>query len=219
MKKCPVKNQTHKPAAVLLTSTHCPHCQSLKTLLIDRNTRGQLQQLDVINIEQSPEQAQQYQVRSVPWLQLGEFVFDRALSPGELDYWINESTANTGISHYLEYLLENGKLGNTIEWLEQGKATLQDVIPLLSNPDTKLNVRLGIGAIMETYEDTDAIREIIPDLIGLAQHVHPAIRTDVCHYLSLTHSNDAIEPLTAMLADEDQQVRQTAKESLDELSN
>ena len=184
---------------------------------MERNANGQLEQLDVINIEQSPEVAQQYHVRSVPWLQLGDFVFDKALSPGELDYWINESTSDSGISHYLGYLLENGKLGNAIESLEQGKVTLQDVIPLLSNPDSKLNVRIGIGAIMETYEDTVAIREIIPDLISLLQHTHPAIRTDVCHYLSLTHSNDAIEPLTAMLADEDQQVRQTAKEGLEEL--
>ena len=206
-----------KPVAVLLTSTHCPHCRSLKSLLMERNASGQLQQLDVIDIEQSPEVAQQYHVRSVPWLQLGDFVFDKALSPGELDYWINESTSDSGISHYLGYLLENGKLGNAIEWLEQGRATLQDVIPLLSNPDTKLNVRIGIGAIMETYEDTATIREIIPDLIGLIQHSHTTIRTDVCHYLSLTHSNDVIEPLTAMLADEDQQVRLTAKESLEEL--
>ena len=182
-----------------------------------RNATGLLEQLEVINIEQSPDLAAPYQVRSVPWLQLGEFVFDGALTPGELDYWINESSSNSGVSHYLEYLLENGKLGNAIEWLEQGRATLQDVIPLLSNPDTKLNVRIGLGAIMETYEDTVAIREILPDLIGLIQHAHPAIRIDVCHYLSLTHSNDAIEPLTAMLADEDQQVRQTAKESLEEL--
>ncbi len=207
----------NKPVVTLLTSTHCPHCRALKNLLNERNEAGQFEQLNIINIEQSPEIAEKYQVRSVPWLQLGEFVFDGALTPGELDYWINEFSSDTGISHYFAYLLENGKLAKVIDWLEQGRARLEDILPLLADPNAKINVRLGIGAVMEHFEDTDEIREIIPGLIGLIQHEHPPIRIDVCHYLSLTYADTVIEPLTAMLDDEDAQVRQTAKESLEDL--
>lgn len=210
-------SETKKPSVLLQISSRCPHCHALEALLRERMKKGLLGELDIINIEQSPEVAQQYRVRSVPWLRLGDFVFDEALTPAELDRWIERATGGSGQSQYIEYLLERGKLAKAIEWIEEGNATLKAVIPILSDPDAKMNVRVGSGAILEHFENTQVIREIIPDLIALLSDSHPAIRTDVCHYLSLTHSSDAVGPLEKMLDDEDSQVRVVARESLETL--
>lgn len=185
----------------------------------ERLAKGRIGGLDVINIEQHPELAQQYGVRSVPWLRLGDFVFDEALTPADLDGWIALAKEGGGQARYIAYLLERGKLVKAIEWIEKGNAGLTAVIPILADPDAKMNVRVGIGAILEHFEDTPVIREIVPELIALLSDSHPAIRTDACHYLSLTHSSDAIEPLKKMLDDEDEQVRQVARESIEALGN
>jgi glutaredoxin len=211
--------QTAKPDALILVSTRCPHCHALETLVRERLAKGEIGGLDVINIEQHPEVAQQYGVRSVPWLQLGNFVFDEALTPADLDGWIEYAKEGSGQSRYIAYLLEHGKLVKAIEWLEKGNASLKAVIPILTDPDAKMNVRVGVGAILEHFEDTQAIREIAPGLIALLSDAHPAIRTDVCHYLSLMHASDAIEPLKKMLDDGDEQVRQVARESIEALEN
>lgn len=207
-------NESSKPGAMLLVSTHCPHCHNLTTLLNERKETGALEKLDVINVDHSPEVAQQYGVRSVPWLQLGKFIFDGAMTPAELDRWIVHAKNGNGQSDYIAYLLERGKLEMAIEWIEKGEATLNTVVPLLEDVDAKMNVRVGVGAILEHFEGSQSIREIIPELIGLMQNDHPTIRTDACHYLSLTGSMDVIESLKKMLDDNDEQVRQVARESI-----
>jgi glutaredoxin len=209
---------TDQPNALLLVSSHCPHCHMLETLLQERLSNGVLGELSVINIEQSPDVAQKKGVRSVPWLQLGNFLFDEALTPIDLDRWIEHAKEGDGQANFIAYLLERGKLVKAIEWIDQGNTTLEAVVPLLVDTDAKINVRVGVGAILEHFEDTQSIRAIISDLISLLKNENPVVRTDACHYLSLTHSRDAIEPLRAMLEDEDQQVREVASESIEELS-
>jgi thioredoxin-like negative regulator of GroEL len=171
----------------------------------------------MINIEEHPEVAQQHGVRSVPWLQLGEYVFDEAMTPAELDGWIAAAGEGGGAARYLGHLLEKGQLAKAITWIETGHATLRDVIPLLADAETKINVRVGVGAILEHFEDTGAIRAILPDLLGLLEDDNPATRLDACHYLALTHAGEAVVPLTTMLDDDDAQVREVARESIDAL--
>lgn len=211
-------NTTRKPTAFLLVSSHCPHCHALDALLHDRAVKGLLGALEVVNVEQNPEIAQRYGVRSVPWLTLGSFVFDEALTPAELDSWIAQAKEGGGQSRYIAYLLERGRLAKAIVWIEQGGVPLTAVVPLLVDVDAKMNIRLGAGAILEHFEDTPAIRAIIPELLVLLDNGNPSIRTDGCHYLSLTHSVEVVAPLTKMLDDEDGQVREVARESIEALT-
>lgn len=176
-----------------------------------------LGELEVINVEKSPETAQQHGVRSVPWLRLDDFVFDEPPEPSKLDQWIREVKEGGGQPGYIAYLLERGKLNMAIEWIENGNASLKAVVSLLSDPDAKINVRVGIGAILEHFENTERIRTIVPDLVALLNDNNLTVRIDSCHYLSLTHSRDAIEPLKKMLGDKEEQVRQVAQESIESL--
>jgi len=208
---------TNIPNALLLVSSHCAHCHALEMLLHERKTKGLIGGLEVINVEQSPGTAQLFDVRSVPWLKLGNFIFNEELTPVDLDQWIEHAKAGSGQSQYITYLLEHGNLVKAIEWIEKGNTTLQAVIPLIADQEARINVRVGVGAILEHFEGMPEVREIIPELIGLMQSENPSIRTDACHYLSLSHSMDVIESLQKMLNDENEQVREVAMESIDEL--
>jgi len=215
-----VMNTNEKVVALLLVSTRCPHCHKLQSLLQERMEKGLLTELEIINVENTPDVAQHYGVRSVPWLRLGSFVFDEVITPAELDRWIEQVKAGTGESHYINYLLEHGKLARAIEWIEHENVALNTVIPLLTDETTKINVRIGIGAILEHFAGTPAIKAIIPDLSVLLQNSNHTVRTDACYYLSLTHSPDVIESLQKLLEHEENvQVRQVAMESIEELTH
>jgi glutaredoxin len=212
-------NQQNGTLALLLTSTHCPHCHIMHRLLQERIQDGRLARLEVINVEESPEIAQTYAVRSVPWLQLNGFAFDGVLTAAELDRWIENTAAANANTVYLEYLLLNGKLSNAIACLERGEASLGDLLPLIVKQDVKINVRIGIGAVLENFEGSSTIRVVMQELVAMTGHQSPTVRADVCHYLMLTHAQDAIVTIEKMLADDDAQVREIARESLAELCN
>ena len=210
-------NQQNGSLALLLISTQCPHCHVMQGLLQERYQDGRLAGLEVINIDQSPETAQTYAVRSVPWLQLNDFEFDGVLTPIELDRWIEKTLDQDANTAYLEYLLLNGKLSSAIAWLERGKASIADLLPLIVKEDVKINVRIGIGAVLENFEGSSTIREVITELAAMAVHHSPTVRADVCHYLMLTHAPDSVVHIEKMLQDEDEHVREIARDSLAEL--
>lgn len=210
-------NQHDKPEALLLISTHCPHCHVLQTLLEKRLSQGQIKSLTVVNIDETEDAAIKYKVRSVPWLKLGIFEFNGSLTPVELDHWIAAVSEDDGSIKFLQYLMENGKLQKVIEWLDEGKTSLQEFSSLIIKPDIKINVRIGIGAVMEHFEGTAVIDKIIPSLKEMLKNDNAVIRTDACHYLMLTHNANVKASIEKLLDDKDAEVRNTALESLEEL--
>jgi len=210
-------NTSNKPDAVLLVSSHCPHCHTLQSLLEEKLGEDKIANLKIINIEEDPSQTEKYTVRSVPWLKLGLFEFDGVLTPVELDHWIVKNGETGADIIFLEYLLENGKLKKVIDWLEEGKSSLKDFCSIIVKKDIKINVRIGVGAVMEHFEGTPTIVATIPDLEQMLEHENPVVRTDVCHYLMLSHHADAKPSIKKLLNDTDSEVRETARESLEEL--
>jgi len=204
-----------KPDALLLIATHCAHCHSLALLLKKAESEGSLGALKIINVETSPEQAREFNVRSVPWLRLGQLEFSGSMTAAELDRSINQATARLKHQDVLENLLLNGKLLDVINAIDAKEFTLSDLMPLLEKTDAKINVRIGIGAVLEHFEGTDSIRAIIPLLTTLTQHMSAIIRADACHYLTLTHDKQVEPTIKALLSDEDPEVREIARESLE----
>lgn len=207
-----------KPAAILLISRNCPHCASLKKQLGELNNQGELSALDVINVEKQPEIAKRYNVRSVPWLKLGSYEFDQGMTAGELNKWIGCFSTSEGDGRYIEYLLLNGKLSRAIDWFERGNGSLHDALMLIIKPDVKINVRIGIGALMEHFEGSEQIRKILPQILEMLNADNTAIRADMCHFLTLTNDKNMLSYLQGMLKDEDKHVREIAQEGIDDLA-
>ena len=209
--------QTELPDALLLISTQCPHCHVLQDLLQQRFQGEDAAHLQTINIDDQPDTARALGIRSVPWLKLGLFEFDGVLTPDELDRWISQAMKVDSNAGYLEYLLANGKLVKAIAWLKKYKVGLDSLLTLVVKDDVKMNVRIGIGAVMEDFEGSTELVDSIPKLIQLAQHVDPTVRADACHYLMLSHSDRALSTIESMLNDVDEQVQTIARESLEDL--
>jgi HEAT repeat protein len=89
------------------------------------------------------------------------------------------------------------------------------LLELFTDPDTQLNTRIGISAIMEGLKDTDTLGAIVAQLGELTRHEDARVRGDACHYLSLSGNPQATEFIKPLLIDKDDNVREIARESLE----
>lgn len=206
-----------KPEVLLLISTHCAHCVAVMQVLTAMLKQGELSALKIINIEQAPGIAQQMAVRSVPWMQLGEFVFEGELTKKEIQEWIIASGSPQGEKDYLIETLSAGKVDQAIGYIKRSPAAITTVAQLMLDVDAKINLKLGIGVIFEEFATDPLIEYVLPQLQTYTEHDDARVRGDACHYLSLTSREEFIPVFEQCLLDDDEDVREIAQESLEAL--
>ncbi|MDZ7596313.1 MAG: HEAT repeat domain-containing protein [Thiobacillus sp.] len=207
------------PDALLLISTHCPHCPAMLSALADLVKQGTVGRLEVVNLEQRPEVGQTLGVRSVPWLRLGGVELAGVRSKAELADWAAKAGSEAGMADYFHMLLKEGQLPRAQALIEADPALLAAMLPIVGNVDASLNVRLGAGVLLEEFAGSDTLRALLPRLGELSQHADARVRADACHYLGLTGDAAAKSWLDARLGDDDADVREITAESLDKLSS
>jgi thiol-disulfide isomerase/thioredoxin len=207
------------PDALLLISTHCPHCPAMLTALADLVKQGTVGRLEVVNLEQRPEVGQTLGVRSVPWLRIGGVELAGVRSKAELADWAAKAGSEAGMADYFHLLLKEGQLPRAQALIEADPTLLAAVLPIVGNVDASLNVRLGAGVLLEEFAGSDTLRALLPRLGELSQHADARVRADACHYLGLTGDAQAKSWLDARLGDDDADVREIAAESRDSLAS
>jgi thioredoxin-like negative regulator of GroEL len=200
--------------ALLVIASGCPHCPTVLSGLAELVKQGLIGKLEIVNATARPELVQTLGVRSVPWLRLGPFELEGLRSPAELRRWAERAGTREGMSDYFNELLDGGQLTRALDILRRDESWLEALPPLLANPDTALAVRVGIAAIFEDFQGSEALRRLVPALSELARHAETRIRLDAAHDLALTQSPEAVPPLERLLGDPDVQVREAAAESL-----
>ncbi|MDA8127982.1 MAG: HEAT repeat domain-containing protein [Betaproteobacteria bacterium] len=206
------------PDALLLLSTHCPHCPAVLASLADLVKQGTVGRLEAVNLEQHPEVAQALGVRTVPWLRLGRIELAGVYGKAELAEWAAKADSTAGVADWFHMLLKEGGLPRVQAAIEADPALLAAVLPIVGNVEASLNVRLGAGVLFETFAGTDALRALLPALGKLSQDADARVRADACHYLGLTGDAAARPWLEPRLDDEDADVREIAAESLQSIS-
>lgn len=204
-------------SVLMLMGTQCTFCGPMMQMLIELMKTGLLAELRVVNIETSPELAQQHGVRSVPWLQIGPFELAGSRSKKELQLWIERASSFEGLSEYLEEVLSEGKIDYANKLIQRYPQALENVIDLMADPQAKINVRLGVGVIIEDMAVSEEFKAVIPRLIEYLSNDDARIRGDACHYLSLTKDVSYVPAIKKLLSDENEEVREIAQDSLDEL--
>ena len=207
---------TSAPAATLLITPQCPHCPGVISALLALLKEGNIGKLEIINIVEHPEIAQQKGVRSVPWTQIGELELSGAISGKELEKWVAVAGEQQQ-SDYLIHLLETDRLQQAIEQIKSDPQQLPDLLMLLNDLETPMAVRIGIGAVLEEFEATPFIQPAIKPLLAMLTSEHQQVRADAAHYLSLTADREIIPALEPLLHDADAEVREIAAETIEEL--
>jgi thiol-disulfide isomerase/thioredoxin len=206
------------PDALLLISTHCPHCPAMLASLAELLKQGTIGRLEAVNLEQHPEIGQALGVRSVPWLRLGRIELAGVHGKAELAEWAAKADSEAGVADWFHLLLKEGQLPKVQTTIDAEPGLLAAVLPIVGNVEASLNVRLGAGVLFEAFAGTRTLAALIPQLGTLSQHVDARVRADACHYLGLTGDAAARPWLGACTTDEDADVREIAAESLQAIS-
>lgn len=207
------------PDAKLLIAPGCAHCPAVLQHLSSLLKENMLGKLEVINIHQHPEIAQQLNVRSVPWLQLGEFTLSGAYSLSELRDYASFTSSESGITRYIEKQLAEGQLAGLIEEIKHHPHWLNAVLPLLMDDDTSMQVRLGIDSVIESLAGSDALHNLVDELGRLSQEVHTSRLADIIHYLGLTHNPKATTYIKTHEVHENPDIREACHDALEEISS
>ncbi len=208
-------NRLDSPDALVLLGTRCPHCAAVLQALRELRKTGELGLLEVVNIEQRPEIAEQLGVRSVPWVRIGLFELEGLHTMGEYRRWVRYAGTEEGMAAYLNELLSVGKINPVVTILEKDRGHFVALLVLLKDPDTTLNVRVGIGAVMEHLQAGELLRSMVISLGELTRHTDARVRSDACHYLGLSDSQTALPFIRPLLADPSDEVREIAQDTLE----
>jgi HEAT repeat protein len=127
----------------------------------------------------------------------------------------DEIDMKTMIADYME----KGFLENIVDMFKRDRG----LYPLIGDlmKDDRMRVRLGISALVETLakEDAENITAAIPSIAGLLNNQNPTIRGDAAYLLGITGNRDAIPFLSEALRDEHHEVRDIAREAIDEIKS
>ncbi len=204
-------------SVLMLMGKQCAYCGPMMQILTELMKAGELAELRIVNIEENPELARQLGVRSVPWLQIGPFELQGARSRQEIVLWLERASNFEGLTEYLDEVLAEGNIGYANKLIQRYPQALENVIALMADPQAKINVRLGVGVMIEEMAELEAFKVVIPRLIDYLSNKDARIRGDACHYLSLTKDRSLMPVIEELLSDDSEEVREIAQESLDEL--
>lgn len=208
---------TARTEVLLLIGTHCPYCSGVISSFGKLVKSGVIPRLEIINIEQHPDIAMKYGVRSIPWMKIGEITLTGNYSAEELREWIIKSqTADADVETVSE-LLNTSRVDEVTKMIRKDPKVMDTILKILAEPEAKFNVRLGIGVVMEEFEGSNLLKKQIKTLGKLTHHKSAAVRADACHYLGLSQSTNAISWLKQCTEDVDANVREIASDSLEDL--
>jgi hypothetical protein len=207
-------SKTLVPDAELAIASGCIHCPVVLASLSELIKAGKIGRLEVINIGLHPEFAEQQGIRGVPWLRIGPFELSGAHSHSELRDLATQASSETRMMAYLRDSLETGELDRVIAACRRSSELLPPLLALSGDLETPFAVRIGVGAVLEDLATDGLLSQLVEDIAGLAASPHAQIRADAAHFLGLTGAAAARVALAQLAADEDEEVREIATESL-----
>ena len=159
-------SNTTVPDAELMIATGCTHCPVVLAGLADLIKAGQIGRLEVINIAQRPQLAEERGVRAVPWLRIGPFELSGMHSRSELAEFARQAGSETRMMAYLRDSLETGELDRVIAVCRRSPELLPPLLALAGDLDTPFAVRIGVGAVLEDLATDGLLSDSVEDIAG-----------------------------------------------------
>jgi len=212
------EQEKYDNSALLVIGTSCTRCPAALDALTGLLKQGELSRLEIINLEADPKAAASLGVRAVPFVRIGSFELHGLRTAEEYLQWVTHArNQDSGLLEYVEDMLGSGEVDKVNQHIAQDAGYLEWVLGLMGDADAKMNLRLGIGVIMEEYAASAEFEPYLDALIEYTRHEDARVRADACHYLALTGNARAIPVLQSMQQDESAEVREVATDSLAEL--
>lgn len=205
----------HSPSALLMIATGCQHCPVVLQALGEMVKAGTIGQLEVVNIQQNPERAEDLNVRSVPWIKIGDFELVGLRTRSELENWAKRVNDPAMMGDYFAELMTTGEMKKVEQMVRDNPDYFPALLELMAGKDTSLSARIGVGALMESFAGSELLDNNIDALGAYTEHEEARVRNDACHYLGLSGNSAAEKYIRPLLDDTDVEVREVAEEALE----
>jgi|GEM_PF-211304 len=209
---------TSPPDALLLIGPGCPHCAATRKALDSLVQDGTLGRLNVVDVDAKPDLAAEFSVRSVPWVRLGPFELQGLHSPQELRHLASLAAREDGLTLHLADLLANGQRDQVLLRLRRQPEHIVLLADLIGDPYGELSVRIGVMATLEELQEEGLLNNHANHFAGLAAHPAARVRADACYALTLAGGEEAMTVLRTCTEDPDPDVRETALDGIDALT-
>jgi hypothetical protein len=204
------------PDALLLMTGGCPHCPAVHQALSVLLKEGAIGRLQVINVAVHIEEAEARGVQSVPWIKIGPFEVEGAVTLGKLRELAQGVNDDAVFDNWLLETLKVGKRQKFEALVREEPHRIQALARLMKSPEASMVIRLGVGAILEELHGSGLSEPLIPALAGMLASEDKLLRADACHFLTLI-GGEAIRPyMLACVEDADPEIQEMAEEWLAE---
>lgn len=202
------------PDALLLMTAGCPHCPAALQALTALLKEGSIGRLEIVNVAIHTEEAEVRGVKSVPWIQIGPFEVEGVSSPAKLRELANGVNDDAVFDNWLLETLKAGQRQKFESLVRREPRRIHGLARLMTNPETSMAIRLGLGAILEELQGSGLTEPLIPALGEMLESQDRLLKADACHFLTLI-GGEGIRPfMQGCLDDADPEIREMAEEWL-----
>lgn len=199
------------------TAPGCSVCAGMKTLFLNMQKQQKLDRLKIIDLTQLQTIPAELDIKQVPWLTIGPWVFIGQMTLGEVQSWTQKKADNQGMEDYIKWQFRKGQLHAVEIATRLFPQVLTYMIPMMLDENTLLQTRIGIMAILESYENTETLKKLYPEIAAGMTHSDFRVRVDICQMLMMSDAESSKKDLQILSHDENPEVREAAKDALVEL--
>ena len=197
----------------LFITSQCPNCAAMIQLVSSLVKHADIPNIEIINIE-AEQTADIPAIRSVPTLEIDTLLFTGVYTKNELDPIINGFKAGGDYHQLTGYLLANGQLNQVEKLLEAHPEAYPGLMVHIANPESPMQVRVGVAAILESIPESAEFQRMSHQLLELSYHKDDRIRTDAAYFLTLCNSEKALKRLHELVDDPNHEVAEIAKDAI-----
>lgn len=124
---------------------------------------------------------------------------------------------DAGLKAMIAGYMDKGFLENIIDMFKHDRSLFPLIAGLMT--DERVRVRLGISALVETLarERSEGLAASITGIGELISNPNPTIRGDAAYLLGIIGNKETVPFLEAALIDENPDVREIAKEAIEDI--
>ncbi len=196
----------------------CQLCPQMEAIFKKMHENGAISSLEITDLAQHPELAEQYHIRSVPYYFIDGVAFNGLKSEHDIEQLLQQDDSSKWKQILVEDL-SSGQLEAAEKQVRQHSAARDAMMQLLAADDTALVVRIGLSAIIEAMAGEGLLSDYEEQFIELAHTANPAIAQDAIYYLSLLNSDNSLQALLDIANDDSSAVHQQAAELLQDIAH
>lgn len=196
----------------------CNLCPQMEALFKKMHENGAVEQLEIIDLVQHPELAEQFHIRSVPYYFIDGVGFSGLKSEHDINQLLRQDDSDNWRQLIVEELT-SGQLDAAEKLIRDQDAAREAMLQLLADKETTLVVRIGLSAIIETLAASGLLNDYEARFIQMAHHGNANIAQDALYYLSLLGTDSSLQSLVDIAQDANHPLRAQAGELLQEIAD